>query len=268
MVWESTASGWRPRLLGDFDVDLIDLLHRELKHAPSHGAFEFADNLSVSQDDFAKQARSAVATSRSDRRLVDFLAAFGCESVESPDKPGQLADTALRTMSGAGHQDFLGTMRKLTEDTAEDHLRKALFEAWTYRDPVALHTMRWDPRDDVRRALRWSKPSGDPARESQGAEWGANRLAIEGMPLLPTAPCRRRLDTTGFSRVDGEWRWTWPIWAGQADVDVVRSLLALAPLQAERPDRRELATLGISEIYRCRRITQGRYRNFTPAAAV
>jgi hypothetical protein len=271
MTWEATGSGWRPRLLGEFpaETDLVDLLHQELKRADSHGAFKFADSLNVPQPDFAELARAAAAASRSDRRPADFLAAFGCESVESSDKAGQIADTALRTMSGAGHQHFLGTMQKLTEDTTEDRVRRALFEPWTYSDPVTLHTMRWDPRDDVRRALRWSEPSGDPARKTQGAEWGASRLAIEGMPLLPTAPVRKGLGTTGFRRdLEGRWWWTWPIWDGRADADSARSLLALEPLQDERPDRRLLAAIGIREVYRCERITQDRYRNFTPAAPV
>jgi hypothetical protein len=56
--------------------------------------------------------------------------------------------------------------------------------------------------------------------------------------------------------------WTWPIWEGEVSVDVVRSLLAFKELQAELPDRRQLNAMGVKEIYRCERITQGRFRNF------
>jgi hypothetical protein len=48
----------------------------------------------------------------------------------------------------------------------------------------------------------------------------------------------------------------------------VRSVLALDTLQAARPDRRELAARGIAEVFRCERITVGKFRNFTPATAV
>jgi hypothetical protein len=39
-------------------------------------------------------------------------------------------------------------------------------------------------------------------------------------------------------------------------------------LQQDRPDRRKLLAYGIVEVYRCQRLTVGKYRNFGPAYAV
>lgn len=272
MAWKRAEGNWRPTLTVDVegDVDLVAALEKELTRQPGHQAFSFSDNLTVELAEFRHQAVKAQATAAcADRRFADFMAAFGSEAIKSTNNPKIIADTALRTMSGSGHQDFFGTMRQLTQDTKSEHLRKALLEPWRYDDPVEKHTMRWDPRDDVRRALRWSEPSGDPARKVQGSVWGANRLAIEGIALLPTAPMGNRLETTGFIHHKGIGVfWTWPIWEGEISIEVVRSLLSLDELRAESPDRCQLDAMGIKEIYRCERITQGRFRNFTAGIPV
>jgi hypothetical protein len=267
MAWKRSAGNWRPAFTveAEDDADLVAALAKELEREPEHQAFAFSNNLTVELAEFRDQAIKAQATATySDRRFADFMAAFGSEVIKSTNNPKIIADTSLRTMSGSGHQDFLGTMRQLAQDTKPEHLRKALLEPWLYDDPVEKHTMRWDPRDDVRRALRWSEPSGDPGRKIQGSVWGANRLAVEGIALLPTVPVGNRLETTGFiRRKDIGMFWTWPIWECEVSVDVVRSLLAFKELREELPDRRRLGAMGVKEIYRCERITQGRFRNFT-----
>jgi len=273
LTWSSRKGAWRPllalRTLRTRE-DLLDALHRDLSAAEDRRAFSIADNLSLACEAFrqnALQARDqADANNRSD---ADFISAFGSDAVEatSNGKPnGKIADTAFRTMSGAGHQHFLGTMRTLARDTTIAHLAKALFQEWRYDDPLEKHTMRWDPHDDVRRALRWHNPSGDPERRRNGSMWGANRLAIEALTLLPTAPVRDRLRTTGFREIPRQGaRWTWPIWTTPLGLDSVRSLLALSELQEEPPDRERLLMRGIAEIYRTRRITQDKYRNLVVA---
>ena len=71
-------------------------------------------------------------------------------------------------------------------------------------------------------------PSGDPVRTMRGA----NRLAVEALPLFPTVPGERHLHTTGFSQRRGEGvLFSWPIWEGALSIEVVRSLLSLAELQ-------------------------------------
>jgi hypothetical protein len=72
---------------------------------------------------------------------------------------------------------------------------------------------------------------------------GANRLAIEALPLFPT----------GGAEV-----W-WPIWTDALELDTVASLLA-AGKEPERP--------GVAQVYKSERFTEGKYRNFSPAKAM
>lgn len=265
--WSNAQGGWRPCLSLDGEIDLdvwLTAVDQSLRNEAGQTAFSLADDLTVPCSAFRAAAASAAAHAvMGDRHQADFFAAFGSEAVESEvngKKTGDIADTALRTMSGAGHQHFLGFMRELARVTEVKHLRSALFEAWSYTEPGP--SLRWDPNDDRRYALRWLQPSGDPAKTVRGA----NRLAIEALPLLPTAPVKGRLETTGFTQRKGRGVvWTWPIWTAPIGLDVVRSLMGLAELQEDEPDRRTLSAMGIVEVYRCQRITQGKYRNFTPS---
>jgi len=292
------AGPWRPVLHVDPPATqdaLIGALDVQLKRMCGHPIWSLGPDLTVSPETFRGQctrpaARMAHDRVSPDRTWADFAAAFGCEATTT--EGGLIQDTALRTMSGAGHQHFLQFMALIAERTGRDHLEKALFRPWRYDDPVRNQSLRWDPADDVRRALRWRDPSGDPRRERRGGMLGANRLAIEALPLLPTIPVRGTLRTTGFSTRKGEGtNWTWPIWSGPLPLDVVRSALALVGLQprpedtAPRPpgivevyrarrlrgdnDQAErLRQLGIVEVYRARRLTIGKFRGFAPAQPI
>ena len=265
--WEGQKGHWTPVLTGDARITadgLIDLLSPALKEMNGDRSFEFAEDLAISCEDFREVAQSAFdTTSLTDRRFADFIAAFGCESVPISAKDDRIQDTALRTMSGAGHQHFIGSMRELVKVTSSDHLRTSLFERWEYQDPKP--SLRWDPIDDRRYALRWREPSGDPPRTMRGA----SRLAVEALPLLPTAPVATKLHTTGFTQRKREAvRFTWPIWEVPLSVETVRSLLSLSELQNLEPDRKSLIARGVVEVYRSQRITIGKYRNFTPALPV
>lgn len=267
MYWLPADSGWQPCVTVKSDITIIDWiagLNDSLREMIKHPALSLADDLTLSCADFRDAALVARDKSSStNRSQTDFLAAFGSEAIESEQngkKTGRISDTALRTMSGAGHQHLLGFMRALVEITRTDDLHSALFCNWSYTDPGP--SLRWDPIDDRRYALRWREPSGDAVKTVRGA----NRLAIEALPLLPTMPMQGRLQTTAFTQRKGKGVfWTWPIWSAPATLDIVRSLLSLSELQQEDPDRYELNAVGVTEIYRCQRITQGKYRNFTPA---
>jgi hypothetical protein len=266
--WELTGAGWRARLALDTGLsarDWLDGMASRLREPEP--ALSVADDLTLP----CMAWRSAVLVARDSavppvRTSVDYLAALGSEAIQAQPngKPnGFMADTALRTMSGAGHQHFLGFMRELARVTTATHLEAALFRTWTHADDGP--SLRWDPADDRRYALRWKEPSTDPIRTVRGA----NRLAIEGLPLLPTAPVGRELETTGFRRRKGEGvGWTWPIWTRHVGVDVVRSLLSLPALQANPLDRRLIAGMGVAEVYRSVRLTLGKYRNFSQAVPV
>ena len=167
-------------------------------------------------------------------------------------------------MSGAGHQHFIKNIRNIVEQTNKDHVRKALFEPWLYDDPVENLSMRWDPMDDQRYAMRWSNPSGDRTRKKRGSVLGANRLAIEGLVLFPTIPIGSRLKTVGFQgERSTDTFLSWPIWEPFLTLDTVRSLLSMKEMQEDPPNRIELAARGVTEIYRSQRLTVGTFRNFT-----
>jgi hypothetical protein len=248
--------------------NVLNLLTDQLAKAEDSPHLKrLGDDLSVAPDIFRGFAADAATAARPhDRVWADFAAAFGCEALYDGDK---IQDTAFRTMRGAGHQHFLASMRAISASAKEQHLHKTLFEQWRYDDPVERLTLRWDPNDDVRYALRWRNPSGDPARKRRGNMIGANRLAIEGLPLFPTAPRGGRLCTTGFRGTKSNDAFvTWPIWECPLSVDVIRTLLAYAELQREEPNREVLTRIGVTEVFRSQRISVGKMRNFTPARSV
>lgn len=87
--------------------------------------------------------------------------------------------------------------------------------------------------------------------------------------LLHAAHLRGNLETTAFGSPNcrGVF-WNWPIWEPPLPLDTVRSVLALETLQSARPNRRKLSARGIAEVFRCERITAGKFRKFTSAQSV
>ncbi len=173
-----------------------------------------------------------------------------------------MQDTALRTMSGAGHQHFVEFLVNIIRNTESSHLYSTLFEFWRYDDEGRGANLRWDPIDDRRYAMRWKNPSADAARSMRGA----NRLAIEAIPFFVTAPMGGRLETTGFRTRKGTF-WFWPIWEPAIDAQAVITLLQLAAVSSGTLDG-SLVSRGIKVVYRSQRITVGKFRNFTPAQPV
>lgn len=279
MSWNCTGGAWRPTLTATDSLEpdaVVDELDRQLRAMADHPAFHaLGDNLNVPPATFHRFATEARdAATPADRAGADFAAAFGCEATTTQNNHRQtvIQDTALRTMSGAGNQHFLHTVCNLASNCEARHLHRTLFEPWRYEDPLSSRTMRWDPADDRRYALRARDPGGgEDAKEKKqhGSMLGANRLAVEAMPLMSTMPAGSRLRTTGFSGTGARNTfWTWPIWEPAIPLDVCRSLLALPELQRDRPPRPTLRCRGIVEVFRSQRITEGQYRNFTPAQSV
>ena len=166
-------------------------------------------------------------------------------------------------INGAGHQFFLGTAAALVKQMDQEQIEKVLFASWRYEDEKL--SFRWDPIEDRQHAHMWTRPT----KSTPKTVWAANLLAFRGLQLLPSVPGARRLETTGFIRLGRRGLFfTWPIWAGDLDKDPIRTMLAVAELGQECPDRRVLARMGVSEVYRCERVKVGKYTNFSPAQAV
>ena len=277
MNWRIDSGSWRPVITLPFaDVDerslcgdMVDWLATPPQMSLLE-AEELGDNLTISPQTFRWLSRRYLARAASDEptalAALEFLAAFGTDAAHQPHSKDHslMQDTALRTMSGAGHQHFIKFMREIITKTTASHLYATLFQAWSYQDEGRGMNLRWDPIDDRRYAMRWKNPSSDPAATMRGA----NRLAIEGLPMCPCAPVGNDLRTTGF-RFDKGAFWSWPIWQGKLTLLVVQSLLQLSAItdKPREPPSLDLLSLGIATIYTSQRITVGKFRNLTPAKA-
>jgi len=266
LSWTNAGNKWTPLLHIESEPSreqLVAFLHEHLRRMADHPVLSFSTNLRIPAKRFREMAGQAVNSALEGGSGVaqSFLAAFGCDAIRTDN--GEIEDTALRTMSGAGHQHFLKFMNDLAKETSEQDLAEALFGPWRYQDPGP--SLRFDPIDDRRYALRWKNPSQDPSTTVRGA----NRLAVEGIPLFPTVPVNGRLETTGFTgHRSHNTFWTWPIWEAPISLDTCRSVLSLGALTAGNPDPQELRPRGIAAVLRSQRITVGKYRNFTPARTV
>jgi len=218
-------------------------------------ACRIGPDLVFSREEFADVLKDAL--NRDDRNELAFLAALGSEFIGSGPKKAQMTDTEFRTMSGAGHQHFLGFMQELAESTEPSHIEKALFASWDYSDDRP--SLRWDPVDYRPHALRADDPSKAPIRTVRGA----NRLAIEALPLFPTFPRGRSLETVAFVEFDGESTVQWPIWTEPLKLPTVESLLGFdwsVPTLS--------TAFGVAQRFRSARFTEGKYRNFAPSRAI
>jgi hypothetical protein len=248
----------------DFDNEINELQRRWLVYAAPH--LNYGPDTKFKVSEWRAYEQQALARAYEQPFHACTLAALCSSACE--DEEGLAEDTAFRTVRGAGHQHFLGIMVNQLLNLTPEHLIKTLFAPWDYGDPTEALSLRWDPRDDVRYALRWRNPSGDPLRKSQGGMIGASALAVAGLPLHPVYPRQSGLHTTGFSEIKRATTWTWPLWESPIDLATVRSIIALSEIQEMEPDHRQLRPRGIFSLYRCERFTQGKFRNFTPAVAV
>jgi hypothetical protein len=96
---------------------------------------------------------------------------------------------------------------------------------------------------------------------------GANRLAIEALPLFPTMPTSIGLATTAFQ---GSGRrgtyFIWPIWSVPIELNILRSLLG--QINSLKEDNNARIARDVVAMYASARITTGKFRNFTPATPV
>jgi hypothetical protein len=220
------------------------------------------------QDHFRLTASEiAASSSPAMRSSADLISAFGCDGIVDA-KTTKARTTAFCFVTGSGWQYFLQNVRELLEQVDAVRIDRALFESHIPVDEKL--SMRWDPLEDRRYAMMWSDPTS--SGNAPKTNWALNLLAYRGLQLLPFVPVQGRGATTGFSVLDGDLAWTWPIWTEWLSPDVVRSLLALDELQQKAPDRVQLGHRGIVEVFRAARIQVGNpplhKLNFAPAESV
>ena len=195
---------------------------------------------------------------------------------------GKKVERTLLCLLGTGQTNFLKTFKSVplrrtpprrgpgkVQVSEHECLYEALFKAWERPDSTdsqdKTSAFRWDPHEDVRHALRWRAPTDD----KEPTQHGANRLAAVGLSAVTVLPRQRqgraRLAILGGGRdSDGEHTFGWPIWREPIGLDSIRALLSHPHL--DRAETR--AALGIVERRRTRRISIGKYMNFTRAEPV
>lgn len=258
--WRQTAGGWRPLLrgCGNEEGALADNLCAALQNA-STAVFDIDKRMPFDAADFSRALRDAQRrSSMTDRRDADFLAGFGTELYPN-EKTGQFQDSRFR-MVRSGDNNGQGLpfyAKEIRAATTSAHIRRALFQTWDYRKE--RYSLRWDPIEDRRYALRW----GNPSNSKPETMLAANALAVEALRCFPVfITSGKQAQTTGFQRIGPRGiSFVWPIWTPPVDTHTMRSLLALSDL-----DRDHLARMGIEEVYCSRRVAQNQYySNFLPA---
>ena len=262
--WKQVEGDWRPSLggCGDDEQGFSQKLLETLQNA-SMAAFDIDSRMPFDAEVFSRKLRDVQSSSSiADRREADFLSGFGTE-LYPDEKSGQFQDSSFRMVrSGdSAGQGLPFYAKEIQKTVCIDHIQRTLFQTWDYQDKG--YSMRWDPIEDQRYALRWR----DPSKSRQGTMLAANCLAVQALQWFPTLLIGNRARTTGFHRVGGrDTYFVWPIWTPNVGLETVRSLLALNEIYKEPVPRPSLLKRGIEEVYRSQRIQQNQYySNFTVA---
>ncbi len=253
--WEGT---WQPALTAGclldkkgVATDLVEAMQQTRRLHLTLGPTIKVDPAAFRE--FAMWAQ-AWAIARTDREWADYCVAFGSECATARST-GDVKPTALDMTSG--QQNFLEKAGRLTAEFGGmaasqetrppiEKIEETLFGPWQYRD--VQHSLGWDAGAERLYALR----ARDPSPEKMCTVSGAVRLAFEALPLFPTAPIGKRLETRGFARVNGATFFTWPLWTTPIGLATVASVLALPELTLPQPST-SLRARGIACVCRARR---------------
>lgn len=205
--------------------------------------FSWSEDIRVEPEKYRlRLIQNGQTATSADRRIADYYAAFGSDMVADGSK-GLVKPTAFHMTSGK--QKFLKSVRELAEsfdDSYNEALKEALFGPWKYEDQ--FHSLGWDPMTERLRALRHRAPTSEAPLSVRAAVW----LAVESLPLFPTAGAAKRLATTGFTRRNGNTSLIWPIWPKAIGLNTLRTLLATSEL-FEPEGRNSLGLRGVVAIY-------------------
>lgn len=282
--WDITNAPIRPRLhLAD------DITREEISTRAAEGlnqlveCHHFGSNKDLNhtrEEARAMLAALAAESSAAYRYRADLLAALMTDAAVKTGKNEQIIDpTPLCLLFGQGHQHFLerlsavprqtappprGKGKKAIPPTAVECISEALFSSWHRNDPT--HGFRWDPEEDVRYALMPGDPTA--AAYKGGTQHGANRLAALGLATLPVVPQHRgdrvRPRILGGATESGVFSLAWPIWRPPTTLESIRALLSHPNLR--NPEA--LHNLGVDQVMVARRISVGKFMNFTRATVL
>lgn len=283
IAWDMDTPPLRPVLLLARDATQEEVAERTAKGverlARAH-SFDGRKDLNYSRDEcraiLGKEAQAARCDAR---ERVDLLAALTSDGAIKDDKRQSIDPTPLCLLFGQGHQHFLdrlasvphqlappprGKGRDAVALSASACLSEALFRPWRRNDPT--FSFRWDPAEDIRYALMACDPTDASYRS--GTQHGANRLAAIAIALLPVAPetraGRMRARVVGGAFGGNGFSFAWPIWREPATLSAIRALIT-------HPDLRKpgaLAHFGVGHIMVARRISVGKFANFSRARPI
>jgi len=282
-AWDVDAPPLRPRLFLACDLtgeELAESAERGIETLTLSYDFSGRKDLNHSRNECRALLESAARTAHlAARGRVDLLAALMSDAAIKDDKKEAIDPTPLCLLFGQGHQHFLdrlasvpravgppprGRGRQAVALSGSQCLAEALFQPWHRSDPT--FSFRWDPEEDVRYALMPGDPT-DSAYQS-GTQHGANRLAAIGLTVLTLAPqvrgVRVRSSIIGGASSEDGVSFAWPVWREPATLAAIRALLAHPRLT----EPAGLAHLGVDHVLVSRRISVGKFMNFSRARPV
>ncbi len=244
-----------------------------------HHEFDGRKDLKLSPEEARSLLKASASTDRHEY-VAELWAALVSDAAMTRDG-SEAEPTPLCLMSGQGKQWFLerlalvprlksppvrGKGRNKVRISEDECLQEALFKPWKRIDDKRC-SFRWDPCEDVRYALRARNPTDSRTKDT--VQHGANRLAAIGLSVLTVVPGagrgRVRLAMLGGKRDnDGGFSFRWPIWREPISLACIRALLGHPDLASPE----SLASLDVVEIRQARRISSGRFSNFTRASSV
>lgn len=284
---ESARPRWRPRARWDLDRPpvrpVLVLCEPQSRAAVGEAAvegcaaiaqhFQFGDNKDLNFSTTQSRALLQEASNAGAVRAELYSALASDAAVK--DDEDCIQATPLCLLFGQGHQHFLDRLAKVpnlpsppargsgkasVDVSPSACIAEAVFKPWQREDPT--FSFRWDPHEDVRYSLRFNDPTD--AKTKERTQHGANRLAAIGFTAITVAPSTRegrvRLAARGVQANKNGVSLAWPIHRSPASFAALKALLADPRLW-----RSELALLGVEEIRRTRRISQGKFMNWTRA---
>lgn len=280
--WDLGAPPLRPRLVLTRPLGQEEIAARAVRgveRLATHHHVNGRKDLNYSRVECRDLLRMEADAARLDARdRIDLLAALMSDGAfKSESKADVIYPTPLCLLYGQGHQHFLERLsnvpkqvappskgRGQNEISAAECLAQALFHPWRREDQT--FSFRWDPEEDVRYALMAGDPT-DPAYKS-GTQHGANRLAAVGIAALTLAPQRHagrgRPSIIGGAFSEDGFSFVWPIWREPATLAAIRAMLGHRNLREEGA----LAHLSVDHVVEARRISVGKFMNFSRARRV
>jgi len=259
-VWDQD---WRAVLSTPDNISRGELIEQLVQHQKDRSldVFNWSDDIKMVPKDYRVKMLQHITNATLRNRLdADYFAAYGSEIVPDQSK-GNVKPTAWHMT--AGRQKFLKLigedlgksmwndkpkrapkdreqmLKSMAKKTA-DAYSEAIFGPWRRMDNI--NSLGWDPSAKRSHAVRHIAPTNDVFHCVRAAVW----LAVEALPLYPTAAVSGKLLTIGFTATK-PMTFVWPIWEPPISLDTLRTLIMTSDNKAS------LLKRGVTAIYRSER---------------